>query len=365
MTGPFEDIELRANLEDAGEIQKLRATSYIINELIPEGLMTISGASGAGKSTGLIPLAMHATGLIEHETLAAPYKRKVHYFAEDVEQARRVQYTYLHHLGHKTNALDAWFEVHLARRHALTGPNGTDLPTMENLAALATTSYTIDSELPAGSNIVPPLIVLDTSAANLAIESENENGLVSAFMAQFKNLLSDCSIWLITHVSKESSRGKSDYLTARGAGAYEADAQGTFVFYKEGETRFLEARKRRDSGYFSAVQVDCSYTNLILPDKYEQPRRETLVVPELNALTFDDLNDLKQSNKDEATAEAIEQVYRETEAVMRQRKEAGEPIGINVVAPLINKRDIGQATWRNRIHKPIAAMLNETRRYGD
>ena len=84
---------------------------------------------------------------------------------------------------------------------------------------------------------IAPLIILDTAAANLKVEQENDNGEISNNMAMIKELSEKtrAHFWIINHLAKDAKNQSIDQImnmTARGGSAWGSDAQWTALIGK-------------------------------------------------------------------------------------------------------------------------------------
>ena len=69
----------------------LKAPSYVIDGVIPDGVGVIAGSAGIGKTTGVIPLAAVAAGFSSHlSDIKSKRRRKVVLLTEDDTQASRL-----------------------------------------------------------------------------------------------------------------------------------------------------------------------------------------------------------------------------------------------------------------------------------
>lgn len=100
---------------------------------------------------------------------------------------------------------------------------------------------------------VPPLIIIDTSSANLDMKDENSNSQVSEHMAKLKELyeVTKAPIWITAHLSKTAKGATIDELanlSARGGGAWEGDANWTAVVGRSEDSAILKIDKERVGG---------------------------------------------------------------------------------------------------------------------
>lgn len=218
-----------------------RAPRFVIPWFIQEGVVVIAGAPGVGKTTALLPLALTAAGLHrEGDPLAPQHWRHVCYLTEAPEQVEQLLAA-----APRCPDLRVTFDqiaqrVHVAALHRLEPAKAV------KAGALFAEQFTrrVDGEE------IPPLVVIDTQAAALALENENANSEVSAAVAAFKQGFAGLPVWFVSHTAKTQWDGSDPKaLTARGGGAWGGDAQQVLFavedcgrFYlRRGKTRF-EAR---------------------------------------------------------------------------------------------------------------------------
>jgi hypothetical protein len=208
----------------------------------------IAGAWGAGKSVNLIPLMCSVAHLSPTDWGFRPtLRRKVIWISEAPEQARDTVYS----LAHSEGAADQkefadWFYLFRANRQ----PPRKTAQMIQTLIEECT--YQLDNGF-----TVNPVIVLDTTSANLEIENESDNSMVSQAMAILKQALPGISLVLVGHTPKALVKADVGDMTFRGAGAWEADAVATYflIFDAETETRFLSIRKCRFWPEYKEIDV--------------------------------------------------------------------------------------------------------------
>ena len=225
-------------------IDMLRTYEWVIDQFIYDGVMTISGTHGAGKSTALVPLCLAAAGLVEHVDVPVTIHRNVIYFAEDPDQVWRIIHGAVEHQDADIDLIRQRFKVLQAeRRHAIEYADL--LPLAESMKR--------EAHCPAGLVEVKPLIVFDTSSACIRLESENDNSEVSDAISTIRTVLPGFPVWFSTHQPKSIDRKDITTMSSRGAGAWEADVQGVFYLFidEDDSTRVLYGDapvKRRDTG---------------------------------------------------------------------------------------------------------------------
>lgn len=205
----------------------LFAPDWIIPGVVEAGVITVAGARGVGKTTSVYPLACVAAGIHEPGYPLAPHPdrwRHVLYVSEHPAQVQRIAAGLAHHLGITTEEIGQRVHLVEAVRMAASylvevGPNYRE-------------QFTRKAE---GVEL-SPLVVLDTQAATIALENENDNAEASAAIAALKQRFEALPVWIIAHVAKgDLNRRNAHELTARGAGAIEADAVGCLYLVKDGD----------------------------------------------------------------------------------------------------------------------------------
>jgi RecA-family ATPase len=106
---------------------------------------------------------------------------------------------------------------------------------------------------------IPPLVIIDTAAANFELSNENSNAEISGFMSVLKEMHSQTgmSIWVVAHLAKTAKGAnidEMDSLSARGGDAWEADANWTAVLSADDcGKRILKMNKRRVELTFNEI----------------------------------------------------------------------------------------------------------------
>lgn len=195
-------------------------TEFTVDGFLSIGVTIVAGAPGVGKTNLLVPLACHAAHLCPQDsTLRPTLRRKVIYVTEDPRQVKNILYAMHKHVVKDIppSEWSEWFVLEQAHRR--------DPKAMATLVASWRQKYGYK----AGDDLlgywIEPLIVLDTSNATLELESENDNSEAGRAVAAVKEALGGASVWLVAHVAK-MDRNAINNLTARGASAFEGDANG-------------------------------------------------------------------------------------------------------------------------------------------
>jgi hypothetical protein len=125
--------------------------------------------------------------------------------------------------------------------------------------------------------LVQPVIVLDTTSANLDLENESDNSEVGAAMAELKQELPGVPLVLVGHTPKAVIKSDLSDITFRGAGAWEADAVATYFLVHDPDTgfRFLAIRKARFSPTYSEINFGHRGGQEVIPTPWGAPQLKT------------------------------------------------------------------------------------------
>jgi hypothetical protein len=235
---------------------------WVIDEFIYVGAMTITGTHGVGKTTSLVPLCLAVAGAISFESVSVSIPRKVVYMTEDPDQAWRIVYGAIKHLGADPAVIRERFHMMQARRKPVDKYVG-----MQKLA-----EQHMSEEF--GQQVFP-LIVYDTASACFDLENESDNSEAGRVVSRLREYTPKCPIWIVTHVAKAVARANVIEQSSRGAGAWEADVQGVFrLFVDEDETtRVLYGGigvKRRDEGSVKELAISSFHHDEQRRDRFGQ-----------------------------------------------------------------------------------------------
>lgn len=265
------------------QTEKLTPPNWVIDGFLADGLTIIAGAPGIGKTSALVPLAAMAAGFISHLChINIKTRRKVIYVTEDAAQVNRILFGMRKHLKRNSvpetisfEEMNDWFTI--IETHRST-------PTELALLAHYCKNKTNSIETAKGLLEVPPLVILDTASATLALTSENDNSEVAKYVSCIKEtfLRMGMVVWLIAHTPKALDRQEVQKMTARGASAFEGDANCTAYLFqdKDVDQRILQLGKRRYEPAFTEMAFDGTVHYEITADMYgdmvEIPYRFTI-----------------------------------------------------------------------------------------
>lgn len=251
----------------------LKAPSFVIDGIIPDGVGVIAGSAGIGKTTGIIPLAAIAAGFSSHlSDIKAKRRRHVIVLTEDDSQASRLLFGMTEWLtldsGKKVmlDELASW--IHLYSSSRLSALNlRNNLREASIYTNRVVTNHGVDID-------IPPLVIIDTAAANFDLSNENSNAEISAFMAVLKEMHANTgmSIWVVAHLAKTAKGAnidEMDSLSARGGGAWEADANWTAVLSADDDgKRILKMNKRRVELHFNEIYFQSVTHSKLATDEF-------------------------------------------------------------------------------------------------
>ena len=338
-----------------------RAVRWVIPGVIEHGVVTISGARGVGKTTCILPLAMTAAGLHAADDPMAPKRwRHVVYIVEHVEQAQRIVAGVVEHGNLGISADDVRERLHIVEARRL------DPAYVAQVGKLYAQRFkrTVD-----GVDLLP-LVVLDTKAAILALENENDNSEGSRAVYALKQGFSGLPTWIIGHIAK-AQFGRTDVaaLSDRGAGSFEADAIQNAYLVQEGDARYLLLGKRRFEPRWPELLVASHMAEVTAYDEWGDPETTTL---RWGIVTPPDLS------RQEARQEAKEAAERERVGGMREGIMdavqvawlSGNPISKNGLKSRVSGRaaDIGRQVesliaqgWLHEIEVPRGQRINNSK----
>lgn len=235
-------------------VNNMRPVEFVIDGFLSTGITLFAGQAGIGKSTGIITLACIAAGLVKHDNIKATLRRKVFYVTEDVGQVERILYG-MRSKGLITadeDEIKKWFEVYPAQRISAADVGS-------NVKAIRRDGCVVQSK-ELNHYKTEPLIVLDTSNANIDLDDENSNSQAGVAIAYIKQSLGAAALWLVGHTAKSIGRSDVKSMSFRGAGAFEGDCHAVAYIFQEGkgaaQVRFIALGKHRYVADFREVRVD-------------------------------------------------------------------------------------------------------------
>ncbi len=242
---------------------------WVLTGFVAEGTTAIAGKQGIGKTTTILPLSLVAAGIhLPDDPLAPKHWRHVIYVTEDVAQAHRILCGLTQHHTELLNTDKVRDRLHLveARRMSVGQLVQVGQPYRERFTRV------VDGvEL-------PPLVVLDTRAAVIAEDDENDNSGASKIVAALKQQFANLPTWVIGHIAKTNfGRTDASDLSMRGGSAFEADANQVLYLISENDgTRFLVRGKTRFEASWTELEIQSRTAHTIALDAWGDPETVTL-----------------------------------------------------------------------------------------
>ena len=234
---------------DLGNVPDFHPNEFILDGFMPVGVSVVAGAWGAGKSTNLVPLMASVAHLAPESWGFRPdLRRHVIWITEAPEQARDTLLSL-----HKAEGSAGWSEFR-GWFHLFSAIRQGVKDTTDQLKDLVTRlTWTTETGFR-----VKPVVVLDTTTANIALENESDNSQVGAAMSALKQSLPATPIVLIGHTPKALLNAEVEAVTFRGAGAWEAEAAATYFLVHDAvaDMRFMAIRKARFTPTYREVRFD-------------------------------------------------------------------------------------------------------------
>jgi len=299
------------------DLDKPKPIRYLLNGFMTEGITSIAGASGAGKTTMVVELASIIAHLcdeskvgddLEKHFLKVRGRRKVIHFTEHAEQIEQVLYG-KRKFGKKHSAItcsteeaNEWYLVVPTKKYSATQ--------LAKLVSAYSKKHTVT--WPSGrldqsghqiNVVMSPLLIFDTASASFALEDENSNSEQSKMIAAIKEVIRELnsSIWIITHVAKAAKALELKQQSSRGAGAIEADVQTAASLGRElgAECSVLSITKNRIQTQFDELNFKPSFHNLLVEDEWGDWQEVTYINGELTKSTSVERIQQKANSKKE------------------------------------------------------------------
>jgi hypothetical protein len=255
---------------------------WLIDQLIQVGVVTIAGMRGVGKTTSLLPLAAAVAHLCPPDYPLRPtLRRHVIWITEDRGQVERSLAALIRHAKWCTeDDVKAWIHVVDAKR----------LPAemIAKVAPLYAARYSRQHVGRRRTVDVKPLVVFDTSNACFELKDECDNAEVGRHLGMLKTAFAGFPIMIVHHLAKNLGKADDpDSLSARGAGAWEADAHQCLYLVKSRsipgqEERLMLLGKRRFETQTECLRFESHVDEIVvetadgeerLPLRYNLPQR--------------------------------------------------------------------------------------------
>ena len=297
------------------DLDNIPPTEYVLDGIMEAGVVLVVGSAASGKTTQLLPLLTRVTHLCDPDDPLKPLlRRKLIWVSEDPKQALRILRSMREagHFGtHSARKVSEWIKVVAAARLApeIVAQVAPFYETMavDNIGA--------DGEVFSAN----PVVAFDTNNSVFDLENESDNSEVGRAMAVLKQKFRGIPLVLVGHIAKALKRADVVDFSARGAGAWEADANQVMYMIKEDDgKRWLEivsAKHRffaRADGILFGASINVIKTHDILGNKIT----ETLIhgVPEIvEAGGKSEIAKVKEKNRKDADLAARQLLLKQKE----------------------------------------------------
>ena len=259
------------------DLVNLKPREYILDGIIGMGLTLIAGAAAAGKTTQLVPLACRIAHLCEPDDPLRPLlRRKIIYITEDSAQVINILRS-MHESGHLGGAsqteIHEYFKIVDARRL----PVAEIVKVAETYLAMLTENM---SAVTGEKHMAVPWPIFDTSSSTIDLENESDNSVVGRALAVLKQRFQGMPMGIVGHIAKALKRAEVADFSARGAGAWEADANQVIYLIKEDDgTRWMEIKdaKHRFVAKVDGIKFEAVTNKIQTFDMLGNPVEEVLI----------------------------------------------------------------------------------------
>ena len=244
---------------------------WVIDGFLEEGVSTFSGSMGVGKTTSLLPLLFCITGLVCIDGIDIKLRRKLIWYAEHPNQVYRILYGIAFQyagggafkepdpqkMAEMQGLIQEWVLVIQAKRRSPLEKEHRDHWHKIYRRAQQEGGNWVPNDVPNGKILVAPLSVLDTSSANIQLQSENDGSEVADALFAIREGTTDpesqtqLPVALIGHVAKSFKLADcrdAEKMNTIGSQAWDANVHSNYFMVKEEDTRFIVSGKRRDAG---------------------------------------------------------------------------------------------------------------------
>lgn len=306
--------------------------NYIIDGFMAEGVNTIAGQRGIGKTTAIMHMALLTCDAIEDcdmtgpdlpelRALHASQKRDVFYLTEDPTQIKSILHAYQKSRG----TLD------LSRFHIVEAQRWVYGTWHQFLNHWLATWI-----VPPGA---PPWFIFDTQSSNFELDNPNDEPEVARLVSLLKNFFNHTAITssIVGHVAKTSynvESSKASGLTMKGSSAWEDNAMQNFVVYADFDDqqvpRYIETTKYR----FVPEQRKIRYVTT--QEELESINRLGKISPlkfniaHLEFVSDEDVKNLKASQKQKHDTDKLDALQKETLEKLKEKIKKQFPLALGM-----------------------------------
>ena len=326
---------------------RLPADEFIIEGVISEKVSMLASYPGLGKSTALVALCFVATGLVKVDGLEVTAPRRVVFVSEHPEQIMGIMQAAAEDLFLDLDEVyDLIRPVNALRMDVAALVRAAD--DYEALALPVTINgVTVDMK---------PWVILDTHAATIKMENENDNAEGSKVMSAIKQGFSrrGFPVTICAHTSKQHKRGEAETMTARGASSFEGDVNQMLYLTSDDEgNRFIEViiPKHRFETKIHSVQVDSKVSTITVVDRFNRIKSQDVRWAVLEPLSTLDRAGIKEGAKEKRTQAEVIQSREAIKAFLIQCEDERKGLSVD------------ELSVRTDLF-PTAAVINDGSKFG-
>ena len=321
---------------------KPKAVRYLLNGFMAEGVTSLAGASGAGKTTMIVEMASIVAHLCEEERLGIDKhflkvrgRRRVVHFAEDTRQIEQALYAKRKYgkgasqITREDEDVIDWYMLVQTKKHSASELGKL----IEAYSSRHTECWPTGIIEPDGRErfvVMPPILIFDTASASFDLDDENSNSEQSKMIAAIKAAIKVHydPIWITSHVAKAARDKDVKHQTSRGAGAIEADAQTVATLARDigMDCTILSLNKNRIQTQYDELQFHPSFHAEFVEDEWGDMQEVTYITGELNKGTSSQRIASKQDNR-KKTADLEKQKRQDENALEAFKLIANAPAG--------------------------------------
>ena len=271
---------------------------------------------------------------------------------EDADQVERIIYGICKHeqLKAPMEGFRYWFRIENARRK-----KGEDLASfIKNMRK----DYSLNLGQQHNNYIVEPLIVLDTSNATIDLDNENDNAEAGKIIADIKSAIGKSAVWLVAHTSKVTSRTEVEQMSARGAGAFEGDANAVAYLLNLDGNRFLTLGKRRFEADYTDIRFEsfADSEEVITPWGKSQTVRYRYGIPCISSAQ--ERNEIKEAG---AEAHKVAKRLKVREQILQVLADEGDMSKNELQKHLKGKKELNMEVVDDLLDKGLVSATNGPR----
>ena len=279
-----------------------QAIEYLVDGVIEAGVVMLAGATGAGKTTQLVPLMFRVAHLCAADDPLKPLlQRKIIYVSEDPRQVKRI-ISSMRLAGELGSAAPQEVNERFKLVEAARITPRYIVQAVDDYKNFYTQNFSSETGVVFNA---APVLVFDTANASFSLENESDNAEVGAAMATLKQKFAGLPIIIVGHLAKALKRAEIADLSARGAGAWEADANQVLYLTREDDnTRWLEVKqaKHRFVEKAEGIMFGCSSNGRKVLDQLGNWVYETVLHGVPRVLGDGGLEAIKQAKEEEKQA---------------------------------------------------------------